>query len=257
MSNSLFDLTGKTAIVTGSTKGIGRSIAEALARSGASVVISSRKSDKCEEVVSAIKAEGLEATAIPCHIGKRSDVENLIAETKKQYGKIDILVCNAAVNPYYGPMSGLTDEAFAKVMDSNVRSNIWLCNLAIPDMAERRDGSVIIVSSIGGLRGSQHLGIYTISKAADLQLARNLAVEWGPKNIRVNCIAPGLVRTDFARALWENPEMLAKSEEMTPLRRIGEPDDIAGAAVLLASRAGNWMTGQVIVIDGGVTIGHG
>ena len=257
MSNSLFDLTGKTAIVTGSTKGIGRSIAEALARAGASVVISSRKADKCEEVASAIKAEGLEATAIPCHIGKRADVEHLIAETKTRYGRVDILVCNAAVNPYYGPMSGLTDEAFTKVMDSNVRSNIWLCNLAIPEMAERRDGSVIIVSSIGGLRGSQQLGIYAISKAADFQLARNLAVEWGPKNIRVNCIAPGLVRTDFARALWENPEMLAKSEEMTPLRRIGEPDDIAGAAVLLASRAGNWMTGQVIVIDGGVTISHG
>ena len=257
MSNSLFDLTGKTAIVTGSTKGIGRSIAEALARAGASVVISSRKADKCEEVASALKAEGLEASAIPCHIGKRADVEHLIAETKTRYGKIDILVCNAAVNPYYGPMSGLTDDAFAKVMDSNVRSNIWLCNLVIPEMAERRDGSVIIVSSIGGLRGSQQLGIYAISKAADFQLARNLAVEWGPKNIRVNCIAPGLVRTDFARALWENPEMLAKSEEMTPLRRIGEPDDIAGAAVLLASRAGNWITGQVIVIDGGVTIGHG
>ncbi len=257
MSNSLFDLTGKVAIVTGSTKGIGRSIAEALARAGAKVVISSRKADKCQEVASAINAEGLEASAIPCHIGKREDVERLVSETRKRYGKIDVLVCNAAVNPYYGPMSGLTDDAFTKVIDSNVRSNLWLCNLAIPDMAERRDGSVIIVSSIGGLRGSQQLGIYAISKAADFQLARNLAVEWGPKNIRVNCIAPGLVRTDFARALWENPEMLAKSEAMTPLRRIGEPDDIAGAAVFLASRAGNWTTGQVFVIDGGVTIGAG
>lgn len=257
MLNSLFDLTGKTAIVTGSTKGIGRAIAEALARAGAKVVISSRKADKCEEVANAINAEGLEATAIPCHIGKREDVEHLVSETRKRYGKIDVLVCNAAVNPYYGPMSGLTDDAFTKVIDSNVRGNLWLCNLAIPEMAERRDGSVIIVSSIGGLRGSQHLGIYAISKAADFQLARNLAVEWGPKNIRVNCIAPGLVRTDFARALWENPEMLAKAEAITPLRRIGEPDDIAGAAVFLASRAGNWTTGQVIVIDGGVTIGAG
>lgn len=257
MSHSLFDLTDKVAIVTGSTKGIGRSIAEALARAGASVVISSRKADQCEKVAAAIKAEGFEATAIPCHIGKREDVENLVSETRKRYGRIDVLVCNAAVNPYYGPMSGLTDDAFAKVIDSNVRSNIWLCNLAIPEMAERRDGSVIIVSSIGGLRGSQQLGIYAISKAADFQLARNLAVEWGPKNVRVNCIAPGLVRTDFARALWENPEMLAKAEAMTPLRRIGEPDDIAGAAVFLASRAGNWTTGQVIVIDGGVTIGAG
>ena len=257
MPISLFDLTGKTAIVTGSTKGIGRSIAEALARSGANVVVSSRKADKCEEVAASIKAEGLEASAIPCHIGKREDVEHLVAETRSQYGKIDVLVCNAAVNPYYGPMFGLTDDAFTKVIDSNVRSNFWLCNLVIPEMAERRDGSVIIVSSIGGLRGSQHLGMYAISKAADFQLARNLAVEWGPQNVRVNCIAPGLVRTDFARALWENPETLARAESTTPLRRIGEPDDIAGAAVLLASRAGNWMTGQVIVVDGGVTIGPG
>lgn len=257
MLKSLFDLTDKVAIVTGSTKGIGRAIAEALARAGARVVISSRKSESCEEVASAIRNEGLHATAIPCHIGKREEVERLVSETKRQFGMIDVLVCNAAVNPYYGPMSGLTEEAFTKVIDSNVRSNLWLCNLAIPDMAERKDGSVIIVSSIGGLRGSLHLGMYAISKAADFQLARNLAVEWGPQNIRVNCIAPGLVRTDFARALWENTELLAKSEAATPLRRIGEPDDIAGAAVLLASRAGAWMTGQVIVIDGGVTIGAG
>jgi NAD(P)-dependent dehydrogenase (short-subunit alcohol dehydrogenase family) len=254
MSHPLFDLKGKSAIITGSTKGIGRAIAEALARAGARVVISSRKADKCEEVANAIKAEGLQAIAIPCNIGKRAEVENLIAATRNQYEKIDILVCNAAANPYMGPLSGLSDEAFAKVMDSNVRSNIWLCNLVIPEMADRRDGSVIIVSSIGGLRGSAQLGIYTISKAADLQLARNLAVEWGPKNVRVNCIAPGLVRTYFAQALWENPETLAMAESTTPLRRIGEPDDIAGAAVMLASRAGNWITGQVIVIDGGVTI---
>lgn len=254
MANELFDLAGKVAIITGSTKGIGRAIAEALARAGASVVISSRKADKCEEVANAIKTEGHEATAIACHIGKREDVEHLVNETKARHGKIDILVCNAAVNPYYGPTLGLGDDAFAKVMDSNVRSNIWLCNLAIPDMAERRDGSVIIVSSIGGLKGSLNLGIYAISKAADFQLARNLAVEWGPKNIRVNCIAPGIVKTDFARALWENPETLGRAETLTPLRRIGEPDDIAGAAVFLASRAAAWMTGQVIVIDGGVTI---
>jgi NAD(P)-dependent dehydrogenase (short-subunit alcohol dehydrogenase family) len=254
MPYDLFDLTNKVAIVTGSTKGIGRAIAEALARANAKVVVSSRKADKCEEVANAIKREGHEATAIACHIGRREDVEHLVGETKTRYGKIDILVCNAAVNPYYGPMSGLGDDAFTKVMDSNVRSNLWLCNLAIPDMSERCDGSVIIVSSIGGLKGSLNLGMYAISKAADFQLARNLAVEWGPKNIRVNCIAPGLVRTDFARALWENPETLGHAQSLTPLRRIGEPDDIAGAAVFLASRAGAWMTGQVIVIDGGLTI---
>ncbi|HST20383.1 MAG TPA: SDR family oxidoreductase [Blastocatellia bacterium] len=254
MSKSLFDLSGKTAIITGSTKGIGRAIAEALARAGAKVVISSRKADACEEVAASIKSEGGEAAAIACHIGKREDVEHLVSETKNQFGQIDILVCNAAVNPYYGPMAGLTDDAFAKVIDSNVRSNIWLCNLVLPEMAERKDGSVIIVSSIGGLKGSLNLGIYAISKAADFQLARNLAVEWGPRNIRINCIAPGLVRTDFARALWDNPEALAKTEAATPLRRIGEPEDIAGAAVYLASPASRWVTGQVIVIDGGVTI---
>lgn len=257
MTDSLFDLTGKVAIVTGSTKGIGRAIAEALARAGAKLVISSRKADSCEEVAGVIRSEGLTAVAIPCHIGKREDVEHLVSETRSEFGQIDILVCNAAVNPYYGPMAGLSDDAFTKVIDSNVRSNIWLANLVLPEMAERKDGSLIIVSSIGGLKGSVNLGIYAISKAADFQLARNLAVEWGPHNIRVNCIAPGLVRTDFARTLWENPETLAKAESSTPLRRIGEPEDIAGAAVLLASPAGRWITGQVIVIDGGVTIGGG
>lgn len=257
MADSLFDLTGKVAVVTGSTKGIGRAIAEALARAGAKVVISSRKADRSEEVAGAIRREGLTAAAIPCHIGKREDVERLVSETIREFGQIDILVCNAAVNPYYGPMAGLSDDAFTKVIDSNVRSNIWLANLVLPGMAERRDGSVIIISSIGGLKGSLNLGIYAISKAADFQLARNLAVEWGPHNIRVNCIAPGLVRTDFARTLWENPELLARAESNTPLRRIGEPEDIAGAAVFLAAPAGRWMTGQVIVIDGGVTIGPG
>lgn len=254
MTNSMFDLTGKVAIITGSTRGIGHAIAEAMARAGAKVVISSRKAEMCEEVASAIKAEGLEATAIPANIGKKEDVENLVAETRKRYGQIDVLVCNAAVNPYYGPLAGASDEVFAKIMGSNILSNMWLCNLVLPEMAERKDGSVIIVSSIGGLKGSTVLGLYAISKAADMQLTRNLAVEWSPHNIRVNCIAPGLVKTDFAKALWDNPVMLKQTEALTPLRRIGESDDIAGAAVFLAARSGNWMTGQVIVIDGGVTI---
>jgi NAD(P)-dependent dehydrogenase (short-subunit alcohol dehydrogenase family) len=254
MSTSIFDLSGKVAVITGSTKGIGRAIAEELARAGAKVVISSRKAEACEEVADAIKREGLEATAIACHIGKREDVEHLVAETKNRYGQIDILICNAAVNPTYGPMSKLSDDAFTKVIDSNVRSSVWLCNLVLPDMAARKDGSVIIVSSIGGLKGSLNLGMYAISKAADFQLARNLAVEWGPHNIRVNCIAPGIVRTDFARALWENKAILAQAEAATPLRRVGNPEDIAGAAVFLASSASSWMTGQTIVIDGGITI---
>lgn len=250
----MFDLTGQVAVVTGSTKGIGRAIAEELARAGSKVVISSRKADACEEVAAAIVKEGHEAIAIPCHIGRRADCEALIAKTREKWGRIDTLVCNAAINPYYGPMTGLADDVFTKVMETNVRSNLWLANLVQPEMGARRDGSIIIVSSIGGLKGTDILGIYAISKAADMQLARNLAVEWGPRNIRVNCIAPGLVRTDFARALWEDPELRKASEERMPLRRLGEPEDIAGAAVFLASRAGRWMTGQTIVIDGGRTI---
>ena len=250
----MFDLTGQVAVVTGSTKGIGRAIAEELARAGSKVVISSRKADACEEVAAAIVKEGGEAIAIPCHIGRRADCEALIAKTREKWGKIDTLVCNAAINPYYGPLTGLADEVFSKVMETNVRSNLWLANLVRPEMAARRDGSIIIVSSIGGLKGTEILGIYAISKAADMQLARNLAVEWGPDNIRVNCIAPGLVKTDFARALWEDPELRKGSEDRTALRRLGEPEDISGAAVFLASRAGRWITGQTIVIDGGRTI---
>jgi NAD(P)-dependent dehydrogenase (short-subunit alcohol dehydrogenase family) len=250
----VFDLTGKVAVITGSSKGIGRAIAEALGRAGAKVVISSRKLEGCNPVAAALRDEGREAIAIPCHIGRREDVDALIGKTREHWGQIDVLVCNAAVNPYYGPMSGLSDEAFDKVMQTNIRSNLWLAKLVQPEMAARRDGAIIIVSSIGGLKGTDALGIYAISKAADMQLARNLAVEWGRDNIRVNCIAPGLVRTDFARALWENPKLLEATEKRTPLRRIGEPDDIAGAAVFLASRAGSWITGQTIVIDGGITI---
>jgi NAD(P)-dependent dehydrogenase (short-subunit alcohol dehydrogenase family) len=250
----IFDLTGQVAVITGSTKGIGRAIAEELARAGSKVVISSRKAGACEEVAAAIVKEGHEAIAIPCHIGRREDCEALIAKTRDKWGKIDTLICNAAINPYYGPLTGLADEVFSKVMETNVRSNLWLANLVRPEMAARRDGSIVIVSSIGGLKGTEVLGIYAISKAADMQLARNLAVEWGPDNIRVNCIAPGLVRTDFARALWEDPALRKGSEDRTALRRLGEPEDIAGAAVFLASRAGHWITGQTIVIDGGRTI---
>jgi dehydrogenase/reductase SDR family protein 4 len=250
----MFNLTGHVAVVTGSTKGIGRAIAEEMARAGSKVVISSRKPEACEEVADAIVKGGHEAIAIPCHIGRRADCEALIAKTREKWGKIDTLICNAAINPYYGPMTKLSDEVFSKVMETNVRSNLWLANLVQPEMAARRDGTIIIVSSIGGLKGTDILGIYAISKAADMQLARNLAVEWGPDNIRVNCIAPGLVKTDFARALWEDPELRKGSEDRTALRRLGEPEDIAGAAVFLASRAGRWITGQTIVIDGGRTI---
>src|SRR5882757_5502176 len=253
MKPNPFDLTGKVAVITGSSRGIGRASAELLARLGAKVVISSRKADACEQVAEGIRQEGGDAHVIPCNVGRRAEVEALIDGTVKHYGTIDILVCNAAVNPYYGPLLEITDEAFDKIMSSNVKSNIWLCSLAIPAMAERGRGSVVIISSIGGLRGSTVIGAYGISKAADFSLCRSLAGEWGPKGVRVNCIAPGLVRTDFARALWEDEERLKHRTATTPLRRIGEPDEIAGAVAYLASDASTFMTGQTIVIDGGVT----
>jgi len=253
----LFRLDGKVALITGSSRGIGRSIAEAMAAFGAKVVVSSRKPAACEEVKSAILAKGGEAIVIPCNIGSKDELQRLVDETKKAYGGIDILVCNAAVNPHFGPSQEIPDSAFDKVMESNIRSNHWLCQMTIPDMAARGGGAVVIVSSIGGLKGSEKLGAYGISKAADMQMARNLAVEWGPKNVRVNCIAPGLVRTDFARALWENPAIYENTVRTYPLRRIGEPREIAGAAVFLASAAGSFTTGQTIVVDGGATITGG
>jgi NAD(P)-dependent dehydrogenase (short-subunit alcohol dehydrogenase family) len=251
---SPFGLEGKVAIITGSSRGIGRAAAEAMADQGARVVISSRKPEPCEEVAKAIRDKGGEAIVIPCNIGRRSEVEALIEGTRKQLGPIDILVCNAAVNPYFGPLAEIPDEAFDKIMSSNVKSNLWLCNLAIPDMAGRNGGAVVIVSSIAGLRGSPMLGAYGISKAADFGLARNLALEWGPRNVRVNCVAPGLIKTDFARALWENPEVLAWRNERTPLRRIGTPEEVGGVIAFLASSAAGFITGEVLVVDGGVTI---
>ncbi|MCW3476678.1 SDR family NAD(P)-dependent oxidoreductase [Limobrevibacterium gyesilva] len=253
--SSLFDLTGKVAVVTGASKGIGRAIAGRMAEHGARVVVSSRKQDGCDAVTQAIQAKDGQAVTKTCNIGRKEELQALVDFTTSHWGGIDILVCNAAVNPHYGPAATVSDEAYDRTMAYNVRSNFWLCNMALPGMAARGGGAVVIVSSIAGLRGSTHLGIYALSKAADMQLARNLAVEWGPKNIRANCIAPGLVRTDFARALWENPEILKKRNRDTPLQRIGEPDEIAGAAIFLASQAGSFMTGQTIVVDGGVTAG--
>ena len=254
--NSLFDLKGRVALVTGSSRGIGRAIAKRLAEQGATVIISSRKAEACATTAADInRACAREAAKpIPANISCKADLQRLVDETTGAFGRIDVLVCNAASNPYYGPMAGLSDDQFRKILENNVIANHWLIQMAAPGMIERNDGSIIIVSSIGGLKGSPVIGAYNVSKAADLQLARNLAVEWGKHNVRVNCICPGLIRTDFARALWENPQTLKAATARTPLGRIGEADEIAGAAVYLASKAGSFMTGQMIVVDGGATI---
>lgn len=253
---SLFSLAGKVAVITGSSRGIGKAIAERMAEQGAQVVISSRKPEACAAVTDAINATyGADrAISIPANISSKDELRHLVDETTRRLGRVDILVCNAASNPYYGPMAGITDDQFRKILENNVIANHWLIGFAVPQMIQRRDGAIIIVSSIGGLRGSALIGAYNVSKAADFQLARNLAVEYGPHNVRVNCIAPGLIKTDFAKALWEDPELLMQRTSTTPLRRIGEPDEIAGAAIFLASQAGSFVTGQAIVVDGGVTI---
>lgn len=253
---SLFGLEGQVAVVTGSSRGIGRAIGEALAEQGARVVISSRDMAACAKVAGDInqKHGDERAMAIPANISRKQELENLVEQTKARFGPIGILVCNAASNPYFGPLSEISDDQFRKILNNNVIANHWLITMTTPHMKELGGGAVVIVSSIGGLYGSAQIGAYNISKAADFQLARNLAVELGPHNIRVNCIAPGLIRTDFARALWEDPVRLKKTCERTPLGRIGEPEEIAGAAVFLASKAGAFMSGQAIVIDGGRTI---
>lgn len=252
---TLFDLTGKVAIITGSSRGIGKAIAERMAEHGAKVVISSRKQDACDAVAAEINDRHPGAAiAVAANISDKAGLQHLVDETRRAFGQVDILVCNAASNPYYGPMEGISDDQFAKILNNNIVANHWLIAMVAPEMRERRDGSIVIISSIGGLRGTPVIGAYAISKAADMQLARNLAHEFGPDNVRVNCIAPGLIRTDFARALWENPDTLKRSTEGAPLKRIGEPDEIAGAAVFLAAPAGSFMTGQTIVIDGGQTI---
>ncbi len=249
-----FDLSGKTAIVTGSTKGIGRAIAVALTEAGARVTVSSRDEGRVAETAAALKEAGHEVLGVACNVGRKPELENLVAKTVDAFGPVDILVCNAAINPYYGPAMEIPDDVFTKVMHTNIQAQLWLAQLVAPDMRAQKDGAIILISSIGGLRGSDVIGAYNISKAADIQLAKNLAIELGPDNIRVNAICPGLVKTDFARALWENPEFAEPRISATPLRRLGEPEDIAGAAVFLASRAGQWMTGQTIVIDGGATV---
>jgi NAD(P)-dependent dehydrogenase (short-subunit alcohol dehydrogenase family) len=253
VSTNLFDLSGKVALVTGASKGMGQAMAEGLAEHGARVVIASRKLDQCEAVANAINKKLGPDTAVPisCNIGYKEQLQALVDETHERLGLIDVLVHNAGVNPFYGPMSEIPDEAFDKVLASNVRSVHWICQMVGPDMIETGSGSIMVTSSTGAFSASETLGTYNISKLADIALVRNLAAEWGPKGIRVNAICPGLIKTDFAKALWDNPEAAARANESIPMRRLGESEDLKGLAVYLASDASSYMTGQALTVCGG------
>ena len=248
---SLFNLKNKSILITGSSRGIGKSIAHQCAAHGANVIISSRKQDVCEITAEEINNDiGSEvAFSIPANISDETQLNELVIKTRELFGKIDVLICNAATNPFMGSMLDMPSEKFDKVMNNNIKSNQILCNLVLPEMIEREDGSIIIISSIAAIKGSPILGAYNISKAADVMIVKNIAAEFGHKNIRANSIAPGLIKTDFAKALWENPEILKSVLGSTPMQRIGEPDEIAGVAVMLASDAGNYINGQTIVVD--------
>ena len=253
MTQNLFDLKDRVVVVTGSSRGIGRSTVEHLAAMGAKVVVSSRSAESCEPVAEGIREAGGDATVIPCHIGEADAREQLIGQTMDHYGRLDGLVCNAASNPVYGPMSQVDEEVFDVIMRNNVWSGMQLAQLATTHLA-KTDGAIVMVGSIVGMRGSNTIGTYGISKAAESQLVKNLAVELGGQGIRVNCVAPGLIRTDFARALLDNPKLVAAMEHHTPAGRVGEPEDIAGVIAFLLADASRYISGQTIVADGGVTI---
>ena len=253
---SLFNLNNKSILITGSSRGIGKSIARHCAIHGANVIISSRKLNICEQTADEINNEVAKELAHPiaASISDESQLDELVKKTREKLGKIDVLICNAATNPFMGSMLDMPNDKFDKVMNNNIRSNQILCNLVLPEMIDKEDGSIIIISSIAAIKGSAILGAYNISKAADVMIVKNIAAEFGHKNIRANSIAPGLIKTDFAKALWENPDILKTVLGTTPMQRIGEPDEIAGVAVMLASEAGNYINGQTIVVDGGTTI---
>ena len=252
---SLFNLKNKSFLITGSSKGIGKSIAFHAADHGAQVVISSRKLDACKETANEINEHcGTEvAFPIQANIAHEEELNNLVDQTTKLLGKIDVLICNAATNPFMGSMADIPSDAFDKVMNNNIKANHILTNLVTPQMIDRKDGVIIIISSVGGTIGSNLIGTYNISKAADIQMVKNIAVEYGHNNIRANTVAPGLIRTDFARGLWENPVIHDQYTKTHPMRRIGEPDEVAGAVIMLASDAGKYINGQTIIVDGGAT----
>jgi NAD(P)-dependent dehydrogenase (short-subunit alcohol dehydrogenase family) len=255
-TTTLFDLTGKVALLTGASKGMGKAMAEGLAEHGARVVVSSRKLDQCEATAAEIneKCGDGSAIAIACNIGYKDQLQALVDTTREKLGPIDVLVSNAGINPFYGSMSDIPDEAFDKIMSSNVKSNHWLCQMVAPDMITKGSGSIMITASTGAFSASEVLGTYNISKLADIALVRNLAAEWGPKGLRVNAICPGLIKTDFAKALWDNPEAAQRANEQIPMRRLGESDDLKGVAVFLASESSSYVTGQALTVCGGANM---
>lgn len=251
--SQLFDLSGKVALMTGASKGIGKAMAEGLAGCGAKVMVSSRKIDQCELAAANInKAVGSELAApFACNAGRKDELEALVEATRSKLGPIDIMIGNAGVNPYYGPLADIPDEAYDKIMATNVKSNLWLAQMVAPDMAKKGSGSIMITASTGAFAPSLTLGAYGISKLAVIGLVRNLAAEYGPAGIRANAICPGLIKTDFARALWESPEAVTNANENIPLRRLGEANDLKGLAVFLASDASSYITGQAHTVCGG------
>jgi NAD(P)-dependent dehydrogenase (short-subunit alcohol dehydrogenase family) len=252
--NSLFDLTGKVAIITGASRGIGQAIAERYAEAGAKVVLSSRKQDGLDAVAEGIRAKGGEALPIAAHNGEKAALQNLAKAALDAYGRIDILVNNAATNPHFGTLLEAEDSMWQKTLEVNLMGNVWLTQAVVPSMRANGGGKIVNIASVNGLRPGRMQGIYSITKAGVISLTQTLAMELGSDNIQVNAIAPGLVKTKFARAIWENETILGEMIQRTPAGRIGEPDDIAGIALYLAAPASSFTTGQVFVVDGGVTV---
>ena len=250
--SALFDLTGKVALLTGASKGMGLAMATALAEHGATVVIYARKQDQLDEAAEGINALGKgKAYGVSCNVGYKEQLQALVDKTHELAGPIDAVIGNAGVNPYYGKTSEIPDDAYQKTMNANVLSNLWLAQMVAPDMVEKGSGSMAFTSSIGAFKPSVMLGTYGMSKLALIGLCRNLAAEFGPKGLRFNAICPGLVKTEFARELWDNPEVAKRIEEDIPMRRLGDPEDFAGLAVYLASDASKYMTGQALTVCGG------
>ncbi len=254
MKENLFDLTGKVALVTGASKGIGKAIAELYAQAGAKVVVSSRKQDAVDAVVAEIKSKGGKALAVACNVSDAAEIQKLVDSTLAAYGTIDILVNNAAANPSFGPVVDTTESSFDKIIAVNVKAPFELAKKVYPIMKEKKNGSVINISSVGGLRPEQGLGIYSMSKAALISLTKVMAKEWGDDNIRVNVICPGLIKTKFSEALWSNEKIMHTMMKMLPIKRVGTPEEIAALALYLASDESSYSTGSVFTADGGFTI---